>query len=53
MEIEEADDDDNEIVSAPTRGKSILDLVLTTHPGNMIVHILDCLSDDNALHRDV
>lgn len=39
-----------QMVSVPTRGSSVLDLVLTTEPENMRVHVLDCISDHNVLH---
>lgn len=38
------------MVCKPTRGSSILDLVLTTEPENMLVHVLECISDHNVVH---
>lgn len=40
----------SQIVSMPTRGDAILDLVLTTEPSNMSVNVLDCISDHNVIH---
>lgn len=39
-----------QMVSLPTRGSSVLDLVFTNEPENMCVHVLECISDHNVLH---
>lgn len=40
----------HQIVSAPTRNDSLLDLILTTEPNNVSVNVLDGISDHNILH---
>lgn len=40
----------HQMVCKPTRGISILDLVLTTEPENMLVQVLECISDHNVVH---
>lgn len=41
-----------QIITAPTRGDAVLDLVFTTHPEHASVQVIDQISDHHAIHCD-
>lgn len=40
----------SQLVTEPTRGKNILDLILTNHPDNAVTHVLEEISDHRVVH---
>lgn len=39
-----------QIITAPTRGDAVFDLVFTTHPEHASVQVIDQSSDHHAIH---